>query len=113
MSQQVDDLTVRWQDNGVDTVLELAKVVLAASPSWATLAFLARERDPNTGDWRAPRVQLRRYKRRGGKWIVDKHFALTTSAQAMNLIDALSGWFAEGGPGRVAGTEHDDDGETP
>ena len=82
-------------------VEELAKAVLASSPTWATLAFLARERDPVSGALRAPRVSLRRYKKRGGKFVVDKHFTLTNRAQADALVAALGGWFSAGGPGDV------------
>jgi hypothetical protein len=98
-------LTVRFEEGGVLQVDELARVVLAVSPMWATIAFLCRERNRTTGAWQAPRVQLRRYKKRGGRFVVDKHFTLTGRAQADPLATALVGWFAEGGPGRTAGDD--------
>jgi hypothetical protein len=94
-------LTVRFEEGGVLQVEELARVVVAVSPAWATLAFLARERDKTTGQWRPPRVQLRRYKRRGGRFVVDKHFTLTGRAQAEAVAGALLAWFAPGGAGHV------------
>jgi len=93
------ELTVRFVEAGVVQVEELARVVLAASPTWATLAFLAHERDRDTGDWKAPRVSLRRYKKRGGRFIVDKHFTLTNRNQAQLLAQSLASWFDAGGPG--------------
>ena len=105
-------LTVRFEEGGVVQVEELQRVVLSSSPTWATLAFLARERDASSGEFRAPRVSLRRYKRRAGRFIVDKHFTLTTSAQALTLAQTLTAWFGEGGAGAgtAAGGGDDDDG---
>jgi hypothetical protein len=96
-------LTVRFEENGHVQVEELAKAVLSVSPAWATIAFLARERDGNTGGFGPPRVSLRRYKRRGGRFVVDKHFTLTNAAQAQGLLQALGHWFGPDGPGTVPG----------
>jgi hypothetical protein len=101
----LDGLTVRFEEGGVLQVDELDRVVVAVSPMWATIAFLARERDRATGVWRAPRVQLRRYKRRGGRFVVEKHFTLTGRTQADAVAAALQGWFAAGGKGRVEGDD--------
>ena len=101
----LDGLTVLFEEAGVLQVDELDRVVVSVSPMWATIAFLARERDRATGAWRAPRVQLRRYKRRGGRFVVDKHFTLTGRAQAEAVAAALAGWFAAGGKGRVDGDD--------
>ena len=96
-------LTVRFEENGHVQVEELAKAVLSVSPAWATIAFLARERDGNTGGFGPPRVSLRRYKRRGGRFVVDKHFTLTNAAQARGLMQALGAWFGPDGPGMEHG----------
>jgi hypothetical protein len=92
----ISALTVRFEDGGQLQVDELGKAVLAQSPTWATIAFLARERDPATGAFSSPRVSLRRYKRRGGRFVVDKHFTLTNGAQALALMTAIGNWFPPG-----------------
>jgi hypothetical protein len=104
------ELTVRFEEHGVVQVEELARAVLASSPTWATVAFLARERDPAGGGLRAPRVSLRRYKKRGGRFVVDKHFTLTTRAQASALVEVLTGWLKDGGGFDVIDDASDDDG---
>jgi hypothetical protein len=104
-AQALAALTVRFEEGGVLQVEELDRAVIACSALWATVAFLARERDRRTGAWHAPRVQLRRYKWRGGRFVVDKHFTLTGRAQADATGAALATWFAPGGRGRVPGDE--------
>ena len=107
----VDDLTVTFSENGVVKVQELAKVVLSTSTSWATIAYLFHEAD-GAGGFRAPKVQVRRYRKRGKTFVVDKHLTLSTKAQAQALATAIGTWFAAGGIGdRADGA--DDDREEP
>jgi hypothetical protein len=105
----IDALTVRFEEGGQIQVDELGKAVLAHSPTWATIAFLARERDPATGAFSSPRVSLRRYKRRGGRFVVDKHFTLTNGAQALALMTAIERWFPIGAAEALAGDEAEAD----
>lgn len=97
----VDDLTVNWTEGGTLKVRELDKVVLSTSTSWATVAFLFQEHDPDSDGWRAPKVSLRRYRKRGGKFVVDKHLTLSTGKQAVDFARAIEGWFADAGPGHT------------
>lgn len=102
MAKNVDELTVNWAENGALKVRELDKVVLSTSTSWATVAFLFQEADPEAaGAWRAPKVSIRRYRKRGGKFQVDKHLTLSTEKQAVDFSGAVASWFAEGGAGRT------------
>jgi hypothetical protein len=97
----VDELTVNFSEGGELKVRELDKAVLSTSSSWATVAFLFQERDQEAGGWRAPKVSLRRYRKRGGRLLVEKHLTLSTEKQAMDLAAAIQGWFGEEGPGRT------------
>ena len=107
----LEALTVQFVEAGVVVVEELGKVVLAHSSAWATVVYLSRERKKGTDTFGPPRVMLRRYKKRGGRFITDKHFTLTTAAQAEGLVGAIAGWFADDGAARKlldeAGSQHD------
>lgn len=97
----LDELTVNWTEGEILKVRELDKAVLSMSTSWATVAFLFQEHEPETGGFRAPKVSLRRYRKRGGRFIVDKHLTLSTEKQAADLARAIAGWFGPSGPGRT------------
>lgn len=87
---KVEELTVTFEDK----VRELDKVVLSTSTSWATIAYLFQERDPEVeGGWRAAKLQVRRYRKRGKSWIVDKHVTFGSGTQARKLADAIAKWF--------------------
>lgn len=108
----VAELTVRYEEDGVVVVEELAKAVLTTSPTWVTVAYLSRERDKVSGAFAGPRVSLRRYKKRGGRFIVDKHFTLTTRPQVVALQAALGAWFAADGLAAHAGDNDVDSGDS-
>lgn len=96
---KADELTVAFSEDGKEKVRELGKVVLAESPSWVTIAFLFEE--PGG----PKKVALRRYKKRGGRFVVDKHFVLNTDRQAHELAKAIAVWF----PDAPSTTSTDDD----
>jgi hypothetical protein len=104
----IDQLTVAFVENGTEKVRELDKMVLSQSTSWATLAFLFQELDAATGTWKPQKVGLRRYKKRGGRFVVDKHFVVSSDRQAHALLDALSRWFPDAPPATSADADDDD-----
>ncbi len=89
---KVEELTVTFEENGVLRVRELDRAVLASSTGWATVAHLFEERDPE-GGFRGPKVSLRRYRKRGKGYVVDKHLTLGSARQAHALAGVLAKWF--------------------
>lgn len=104
---KAEELTVAFSEGGAEKVRELHKRVLSSSSTWATLAFLFAEIDADTGEPKPPKLGLRRYKRRSGRWVVDKHFVLSSAAQARGLAEAIAQWFP---PDAATGQADDDEG---
>jgi hypothetical protein len=103
-----EELTVAFVEDGKEKVRELDKRVLAHSSSWATVVYLFCEIDADSGEPKPPKLGLRRYKKRGGRFVLDKHFVLASGAQARGLAEAIEAWFPAGAP-HAAGDEADDD----
>lgn len=91
---KVEELTVTFEEDGVLKVRELDRAVLSSSAAWATVAHLFEERDPE-GGFRGPKVSLRRYRKRGKGFVVDKHLTIGSPRQAHALAAALLRWFPE------------------
>jgi hypothetical protein len=88
----LDELTVRWEEDGVLKVEELDRHVLSDGP-WATIAFHFRERAQD-GGWRAPKVQVRRYQKRRAGYVFHSKFIVPSDEQALALADVLQKWCA-------------------
>jgi hypothetical protein len=91
-AHDLHDLTVAFREGDIEKVVELDRAVLAVSPAWATIAYLAA--DVTDGVTGPARVVLRRYRRQGQRHVLDKHFTLTTATQGQALADALHKWLA-------------------
>jgi hypothetical protein len=102
----LQELTVAFRDGDIEKVVELDRCVLAVSPAWATIAYLAAD-VTDTGHGPA-RVVLRRYRRQGSRHVLDKHFTLTSAAQGQALADALQKWLVGPLQGSSPATPADD-----
>jgi hypothetical protein len=85
-------LSVSFVEDGIEKVRELDKRVLAHGGGWATIAFLFEEKDGDA--WKPPKIALRRYRKRGGGWVVDSRFVVSSGEQARALHDAIGAWFS-------------------
>ena len=60
MSEKVEDLTVTYTEDGIDTTKELDKVILSKG-SWTTILFRYQDWDRAKGEYGPERYTIRRY----------------------------------------------------
>ena len=94
MAQSVDELTVSYNEGGIDIVQELDKVILSKG-SWSTVLFRYREWDRAKEDYGPEKYSIRRYQKRGGEFRQQSKFNISSEAQARALIGALQKWLEE------------------
>ncbi len=94
MADNVDDLTVEWEEGGLLTVKELDKKVLSKG-AWATLIYKYQDYDQRKQDYGPPKFTIRRYQKRNGVYSQKSKFNISSADQAQQIIDALQGWLAE------------------
>jgi hypothetical protein len=92
MAQTVDELTVRYEENGETLVEETAKEVLTKG-TWATIMFRYRDRDRKTGEFGPEKVTIRRYKKVGGVYRAQSKFNISGEKQAREVAETLLKWF--------------------
>ena len=94
MSASVDDLTVNYVQDGVQTVKEEAKTVLTKG-TWATIMYLYRNLDRKKGGFGPLRATIRRYQKRSGVYRQDSRFNISSMKQARVIADQLVKWVGE------------------
>jgi len=92
MSETVDDLSVSYFENGVETVKQLDKIVLTKG-AWATLIFRYQEWDNKTDDYGAEKYTIRRYQKKNGEYKQRSKFNISSADQAQKIISALQSWI--------------------
>ncbi len=94
MVATVDELTVSYTENGIETVKELDKEVLSKG-AWTTILFRYRDWDRAKGEYGPDKFTIRRYQKRGGDYLPKSKFNISSRDQAKKIIAALQGWLDE------------------
>ena len=57
--------------------------------------FLYQDFDKKAGDWGPKKVRVVRYQKRGGKYIPQSKFNVSSAKQARQIIESLQNWLPE------------------
>ena len=94
MAERIEDLTVSYTEDGIDTTKEIDKVVLSKG-SWTTILFRYQDWDRAKAEYGPEKYTIRRYQKRGGEYRKQSKFNISSRAQAQALVDALQGWLQD------------------
>ena len=94
MSATIEDLTVNYEEDGLQVVKETGKEVLSKG-AWTTILFRYQNLDKSTGEFGKSMYTIRRYQKRQGEYITKSKFNISSNEQAKKIIDTLASWIAE------------------
>ncbi|MBF0278929.1 MAG: hypothetical protein HQM13_14100 [SAR324 cluster bacterium] len=94
MSETVDDLTIRYEENGVEVVKQLDKHVLSKG-SWSTVMYLYQEWSPKNEEYGPEKVSVRRYQKRNDRFQQKSKFNISSAKQARQMVEVFQKWFPE------------------
>lgn len=92
MAETLDELTYNYEDEGVLVRKELDKTVLTKG-SWATIMFLYQELDKASGQFRAPKIAIVRFKKFKGSYRKQSAFNVSSEKQARQIMQVFEQWF--------------------
>lgn len=94
MAENINDITVNYEEEGELLVEELDKVILNRG-AWTSIIFRYRERNRQSGEMGPPKATLRRYQKYQG--VFKKRDAINLSADAARTLSTvLHTWLSEG-----------------
>lgn len=91
--EKIDDITINYEKDGKQLVKELKKEILSRGV-WATILFLYQQLDEKTGEYREPKICIRRYKRVKGFYQMQSKFTFSSDKQAKQIAGVLTKWVA-------------------
>lgn len=94
MVENVDDLSVQYEEGGEVVVEELDKRILSKG-SWATVIFKYREWDRRKEAMGPEKFTIRRYQKRNGVFRQQSKFNISSVKQATSIVEALTQWIDE------------------
>jgi hypothetical protein len=90
---EVEDLTVNYEEDGVQVVQELDKEILSKG-AWATVIYRYRQWEPKKDAYGPDRFTIRRYKKLHGEYRQQAKFNISSRDQAEKIVSALQRWMA-------------------
>ena len=97
MAENIDDLTIQYEENGVVLTEELDKAVLTRG-AWTTIMFRCRYWDVKKDEWGKETFVVRRYRKLHGEYKVQSKFTISSRDQARKVVEILSGWLEQPEP---------------
>jgi len=94
MSSNVEDLTVNYEEDGVELVKELDKVILTKG-AWTTILFRYQNLNRSTGEFGPEMYSIRRYQKRQGNYIPKSKFNISNAKQAEKIANSLQNWIKD------------------
>lgn len=94
MSATIEDLTINYEEDGVQLVKETGKEVLSKG-AWTTILYRFQNLDRKTGEFGKNMYTIRRYQKRQGEYITKSKFNISSTEQAKKIVDILSKWADE------------------
>ena len=91
MASTIDELTVAYTEDGIETTKELDKVVLTKG-AWSTIIYRYQDWDRRKEEYGQEKYTIRRYQKRNGEYQQKSKFNISSKDQARAVIDALTGW---------------------
>ena len=94
MAENVEQLTVAYEDGGIETVKELDKKVLTKG-AWATVMFRYQEWNRVKEEYGPDKYSIRRYQKQNGEYRQKSKFNISSKEQARSIIETLEKWIEE------------------
>ena len=94
MAADIDELTVNYEEGGVQLVRELDKVVLSKG-AWSTILYRYQDWDRAKQAWGPDKYTIRRYQKRNGQYQQKSKFNISSREQARSIVAALQKWLDE------------------
>lgn len=92
MASTVEELTIRYEEDGIETVKELDKQILTKG-AWSTVIFRYQDWDRAKQAYGPDKYSIRRYQKRGGEYQQKSKFNISSKDQAEKIIAALQDWI--------------------
>ena len=95
MSSTIEELTIAYEEEGIEVVKELDKSVLTKG-TWATLVFRYQQWEPTKEAYSEDKYTIRRYRKMKGEYRAQSKFNISGREQALKLIEILQEWTKDG-----------------
>jgi hypothetical protein len=95
MAETVDEISIDWKDESGQILVRQVKKEVLTSGAWSTLMFMYQDFDKRTGEFGPKKIRVARYQKRGGKFIPQSKFNISSAKQARRILEIIQNWLPE------------------
>lgn len=92
MAEHIDDLTIAYEEDGIEVIKEIDKAILSKG-AWSTIIFRYIQWEKAKDAYSKDRYSIRRYQKRLGSYQLKSKFNISSPDQAQKVIEILSQWL--------------------
>ncbi len=97
MAETVDEISVDWKDEPGQQLVKQVKKEVLTSGMWSTIMFMYQDYNKKTGAFGPKKIRIARYQKRGGKFIPQSKFNVSSAKQARRVTEIIQNWLPEMG----------------
>lgn len=94
MAENINDITVNYEEDGIKVVKELDKEILSKG-AWTTIIFKYQDWNRGKEEYGPEKFTIRRYRKMNGVYRQQSKFNISSVKQANQLVDVLKKWTQE------------------
>jgi hypothetical protein len=94
MNETINDITIAYTEDGVETIKELDKKILSKG-AWTTIIFKYQDWNRAKEIYNPVKYTIRRYQKRNDSYWQKSKFNISSADQAEKIISALQEWLVE------------------
>ena len=94
MAASPEELTVTWEEDGIEVIKELDKRVLSKG-AWTTILFRYQDWNRSKEEYSGDKYTIRRYQKRNGQYQQKSKVNISSRDQAQQIVDALNEWLKD------------------
>ena len=95
MAETVDEISIDWKDESGQPLVKQVKKEVLTSGAWSTIMFMYQDFDKKSGEFGPRKIRVGRYQKRGGKFIPQSKFNISSANQAKRITEIIQSWLPE------------------
>jgi len=92
MAAKVEDITINYEEDGVQLVKEQDKEILSKG-AWTTIVFRYQQWDAKKEAYGPDQYSIRRYRKVNGEYMPQSKFNISSPDQARKVVEVLTRWL--------------------
>jgi hypothetical protein len=95
MAETIDEISIDWKDETGQQLVKQVKKEVLTSGAWSTIMFMYQDFDKKAGEFGPRKIRVARYQKRGGKFIPQSKFNISSANQARRITEIIQSWLPD------------------